>query len=55
MLGLPEISAPEAWGIFWIYSVAQKGIGELLDALWERSRKVQREEEGDEDEQWWTP
>ncbi len=51
----PEILAPEAWGVFPVSSVAQKGLGELLDALWEKSRDVRREEEGDEDEEWWTP
>jgi len=52
---LPEILAPEAWGVFPVSSVAQKGLTELLDALWEKSRKVRREEEGDEDEGGWTP
>ena len=50
----PEIDAPEAWASFLISSVAQSGLSELLEGLWERTREVIREEEGDEDEDWWT-
>jgi GTP-binding protein len=52
---LPEVAAPEAFGVFAVSSVARAGIPELLEALWERSRAVEREEKGDEDEEWWTP
>lgn len=52
---LPEISAPEAFGSFAISAVARRGLPELLDALWERSRAVARAEKGEEEEEWWTP
>lgn len=52
---LPEVVAPEAFGVFAVSSVARSGIPELMEALWERSRAVEREEKGDEGEEWWTP
>jgi GTP-binding protein len=52
---LPRVSAPDAWGVFSVSSVARKGIPDLLEALWERSRAVERQERGEEDEEWWTP
>jgi GTP-binding protein len=51
----PRISAPTAFGVFAVSAVARLGVGELLEALWERSRAVEREEKADEDEEWWTP
>jgi GTP-binding protein len=52
----PSVDAPEAWGVFAISSVARRGLPELLEALWERSRAVAREERGEEEEEeWWTP
>jgi GTP-binding protein len=51
----PELSAPEAWGAFVVSSVARKGLDELLEALWERSRAVEAEEKGEDPEEWWTP
>ncbi len=50
----PELSAPEAFGVFPVSSIARQGLSELLDALWERSRAVERAEKGEEEE-WWTP
>ncbi len=52
---LPELSAPEAWGIYGVSAVARRGLDTLLDALWERSRKAERAEQEDGDEEWWTP
>ncbi|MCG6955636.1 MAG: GTPase ObgE [Gemmatimonadetes bacterium] len=52
----PAIAAPHAWGAFAMSSVARKGLTELLEALWERSRSVARAEPGEgEAEEWWTP
>jgi len=48
----PDVSAPEAWGTYLLSSVARSGVPELLEALWERSRKVQREE-GEEAAEIW--
>jgi GTPase len=44
----PRIDAPEAWGQFAISAVAQRGLNELLEALWLRVREVIAEEESDE-------
>lgn len=52
---LPTIDAPEAFGVFGISSVARQGIPELSEALWARSRAVERAERGEDDEEWWTP
>jgi hypothetical protein len=36
--------------------VARLGLPELIEALWEKSRAVERAEKGeDEEEEWWTP
>lgn len=52
----PALEAPEAWGVFAVSSVSGRGVTELLEALWKRSRSVAREEAGDVDEgEWWTP
>lgn len=52
----PAVDAPEAFGVFAISSVARIGLPELLEALWQKSRAVEREERGeDDDEEWWTP
>ena len=52
---IPRIVAPDAWGSFTISSVARKGLPELLEALWERSRAIEAEERADEPDEWWTP
>ena len=53
---LPEIEAPDAWGRFAISSVSRKGVDELLEALWQRSRDAQKEEAAAEaEEEWWRP
>ncbi|GMV05413.1 MAG: GTPase Obg [Gemmatimonadota bacterium] len=51
----PDVRAPDAFGVFAVSSVARLGLPRLLEALWERSRAVEREEKGEEDEEWWTP
>lgn len=51
----PEVTAPEAFGVFAVSSVARQGLGDLIEALWERSRAVVRAEKGEDDEEWWTP
>ncbi len=51
----PEIDAPEAWATLVISSVAQSGLTDLLEGLWERTWVAIQEDEGDEDEDWWTP
>jgi len=51
----PELAAPEAFGVFPVSSITRQGLAELLDALWERSRAVERAEKGEEEEEWWTP
>jgi GTP-binding protein len=52
---LPVVEAPNAFGVFGLSSVARRGIQELLEALWARSRAVERAEKGEDEEEWWTP
>ena len=52
---LPELNAPDAWGVFGISSVAQKGLDELLQQLWRASREAGAGETPDPDEGWWSP
>jgi GTP-binding protein len=51
----PTLAAPDAFGVFTVSAIARHGLPELLEALWERSRAVERAEKGDDDEAWWTP
>ncbi|MHC4924810.1 MAG: GTPase ObgE [Planctomycetota bacterium] len=51
----PVIDAPKAWGTHVISSVARRGLPELLEGLWSRSRAVEAEEKGERPEEWWTP
>ncbi len=53
----PEVSAPDAWGVYAVSSVSRQGLQPLLEALWARTREVVREElRGEEaEEEWWTP
>lgn len=51
----PSVRAPDAFGVFAISAVARTGLTPLLEALWEKSRQVEREEKGEDDEEWWTP
>jgi len=52
---LPELDAPDAWGVFGISSVAQKGLDELLQQLWRASCDAGAGETPDPDEGWWSP
>jgi len=52
---LPELDAPDAWGIFGVSSVAHRGLDELLPLLWEASRKAGVAETPDADDGWWSP
>jgi len=40
---LPEIEAPEAWGIYPVSSVTRKGVPELLEGFWAEIRSVVEE------------
>lgn len=52
---LPELSVMDAWGVFFISSVARKGLSELLEGLYAQTR-MEVEKEGDEEgEDWWVP
>jgi GTP-binding protein len=51
----PTLSAPDAWGVFAVSSVARSGLSELLEALWARSRAVARAEAGEEEDEWGQP
>ena len=52
---VPEVEAPDAWGTFAVSAVARKGVPELLEALWKRSQRARVQEEGDGEEEWWSP
>jgi hypothetical protein len=49
------VTASDAFGVFAVSAIARQGLPELLEALWERSRAVERAERGGEDEEWWVP
>ncbi len=49
----PTLEAPEAWGVYLLSSVARSGVAEVLEALWERSRRKGRDEEGEDADGWW--
>lgn len=51
---LPELEAPDAWGVFGVSAVARTGLDELIQQLWEASRKAGAEETPDPDEGWWS-
>jgi len=51
---IPELAAPDAWGVFGVSSVANRGLHELLPRLWEASRKASAGETPDADESWWS-
>ena len=50
---LPELSAPDAWGIFAVSSVTHKGLKEVLPLLWEASQKAGAGEQPDAEDGWW--
>ena len=51
---LPELKAQGSWGVFGVSSVAKRGLGELLAALWRVSRPSE-EIVGERDGQEWAP
>lgn len=51
----PSLDAPDALGVFPVSSVARRGLGELLEAVWRASREVRAAEGEGADEEWWTP
>jgi GTPase len=53
---LPTLDSGGALGVIGFSSVTKKGVGDVLEALWDTSRVVRAEERaGAEDEEWWTP
>jgi len=51
---VPRIDAPDAWGTFLISAVSRRGLTELTEALWGRTREVIKAAREPEEE-WWTP
>lgn len=52
----PRVHAPEAWDQFVISAVSRRGLDDLLEALWRRSREAIVEELGpEEEEEAWRP
>ena len=52
----PKVEAPDAWGQFVISSVAQRGLSDLLEALWLHAAAVIAEERGEPEEpEIWRP
>ncbi len=49
---LPEVPAPDAWGVFPLSAVARTGLDALLRALWDRTREARSASRG-EVEEWW--
>lgn len=53
---LPDLEAPDAWGLFPVSAVARKGLASLLDALWSRTRReLGGVGDKEEVEEWWVP
>jgi GTP-binding protein len=53
---LPELDAPEAWGVFSISAVARKGLPLLLESLFAQTRMEEEKSGGqEEEEEWWVP
>ena len=50
---LPDLSAPDAWGIFAVSSVTHRGLKEVLPLLWEASQKAGAGEQPDAEDGWW--
>jgi GTP-binding protein len=53
---VPELKAPEAWGVFSISAVAHQGLPPLLESLFIQTRE-EEQRSGDilEEEEWWVP
>ncbi len=51
----PRVDAPDAWGQFVISAVAQRGLPELLEALWARAAQAARPSPEEEPVETWEP
>jgi hypothetical protein len=52
----PAVEAADAWGTFVVSAVSRRGLGELIEALWARTREVvSAERETEQEEEWWVP
>ena len=51
----PAVRTPGAWGTFVISAVTRRGLGELLEALWARTREEVAADRVEGEEEWWTP
>lgn len=52
----PELQAEGALGVYAFSGVSQKGVPEVLAALWAASQAIVKEErKREQDEEWWTP
>jgi GTP-binding protein len=52
----PSLEAPEAWGVFVISAVSGRGLAELMEALWAKTREaVEAEAARAPEEEWWVP
>jgi GTP-binding protein len=49
----PAIESTDPWGVFLVSSVTRKGVRDLLEALWARTREVVREEEREREDSPW--
>jgi GTP-binding protein len=53
--GAPAVRTAGAWGTFVISAVSRRGLGELLEALWARTREEVSADRVEGEEEWWTP
>jgi GTP-binding protein len=52
----PAVDAPDAWGSFVVSAVSRRGLAELSEALWSRTREVvAAESDVEREEEWWVP
>jgi GTP-binding protein len=52
----PRVAAPDAWGVFVVSAVSGRGLDELMDALWGKTREVvEAEQPREPEEEWWVP
>ena len=52
----PAVEAPGAWGVFVVSAVSGRGLEELMEALWRKTREmVDAERQPEAEEEWWVP
>ena len=52
----PAVEAPDAWGVFVVSAVSGRGLEELMEALWRKTREmVDAERQPEAEEEWWVP